>query len=160
MATYLPSSGRPVRHRVTRQSINKGPHIMNKFIALGAMAASIALPSFAGAAEISTHVLDLANGKGGANVPVVLLQRDATGRWVELARAQTNDNGRVASFGGAGNVATGTYKLSFDMTNYPAAGAQRFFPEIDIVFSVNDPAAHFHVPVVVSPFGYSTYRGN
>ena len=56
--------------------------------------------------------------------------------------------------------APGTYKLQFDMAGYPDAKAVPFFPEIDPVFRVTDPAAHYHVPVVVSPFGYSTYRDN
>ena len=60
----------------------------------------------------------------------------------------------------ASKFAPGTYKLQFDMAGYPDAKAAPFFPEIDPVFRVTDPAAHYHVPVVVSPFGYSTYRGN
>jgi 5-hydroxyisourate hydrolase len=118
------------------------------------------LPLPAVAAEISTHVLDLAKGVGGADVPVVLLQKGAAGTWTEVARAKTDADGRVRSFGDAKSFKTGIYKLQFDMTGYAHSGAQPFFPEIDLVFQVTDAAAHYHVPVVVSPFGYSTYRGN
>jgi 5-hydroxyisourate hydrolase len=114
----------------------------------------------ASAADISTHILDLARGVGGAGVPVTLEQRDAKGGWQAVATAKTDANGRVRSFGEGVKTGIGTYRLHFDMAGYPAAGAQPFFPEIDLVFRVTDAAAHYHVPVVVSPYGYSTYRGN
>lgn len=123
-----------------------------------AAAALAATP--ATAAEISTHILDLARGVGGADVPVVLLRRDATGSWNEVAKANTDANGRVRSFGAAESFVPGTYRLAFDMTRYSAAPTAPFFPEIVITFSVADAAGHYHVPVAVSPFGYSTYRGN
>lgn len=118
----------------------------------------IAVP--AAAAEISTHVLDLAAGVGGANVPVTLSKRDAAGTWVEVGTARTDQNGRVRSFGPDADFETGVYRLQFDMTAYPNAKAKPFFPEITVTFSVTDKAGHYHVPVVVSPYGYSTYRGN
>ncbi|WP_324761551.1 hydroxyisourate hydrolase [Porphyrobacter sp. TH134] len=114
----------------------------------------------AAAAEISTHVLDLAEGVGGANVPITLSKRDAAGTWVEVGTARTDQNGRARSFGTGTDFDTGVYRLQFDMTGYPNAEAKPFFPEITVTFSVSDKAGHYHVPVVVSPFGYSTYRGN
>ena len=118
----------------------------------------IAVP--AAAAEISTHVLDLAAAVGGANVPVTLSKRDAAGTWVEVGTVRTDQNGRVRSFGPDVDFDTGVYRLQFDMTTYPNAEAKPFFPEITVTFSVTDKGGHYHVPVVVSPFGYSTYRGN
>ncbi len=118
----------------------------------------IAVPTTA--AEISTHVLDLAEGVGGANVPVTLSKRDAAGTWVQVGTARTDQNGRVRSFGPGTDFDAGVYRLQFDMTAYPNAEAKPFFPEITVTFSVTDKAGHYHVPVVVSPFGYSTYRGN
>ena len=118
----------------------------------------IAVPTTA--AEISTHVLDLAEGVGGANVPVTLSKRDAAGTWVQVGTARTDQNGRVRSFGPGADFDAGVYRLQFDMTAYPNAEAKPFFPEIAVTFSVTDKAGHYHVPVVVSPFGYSTYRGN
>lgn len=90
-------------------------------------------PATVSAAKISTHVLDLARGIGGRGVPVVLFSKSSDGRWVELARAQTDDNGRVRSFGAAARFEPGTYKLQFDMTGYPSSGAAPFFPEINLV---------------------------
>jgi 5-hydroxyisourate hydrolase len=123
-------------------------------IALGLAAA----PAAAG--QISTHVLDLAQGVGGADVPVTLAQRDAGGTWVIVGTARTDANGRVRSFGAEADFAPGIYRLQFDMTAYPDAAARPFFPEITVTFQLADKAGHYHVPVVVSPFGYSTYRGN
>ena len=130
--------------------------IINILLAL--LLGAVALP--AAAAEISTHVLDLARGVGGTAVPVTLSKRDAAGTWVLVGTAQTDANGRVRSFGDAKAFGTGTYRLQFDMTRYPDASATPFFPEITLTFTVADAAAHYHVPVVVSPYGYSTYRGN
>lgn len=114
----------------------------------------------AAAADISTHILDLARGTGGAGVPVTLARKDAAGTWAKVAEASTDANGRVRSFGPGENFMPGTYRLQFDMTRYADGPAAPFFPEIVITFSVTDAGAHYHVPVAVSPFGYSTYRGN
>ena len=109
---------------------------------------------------ISTHVLDLASGIGGRNVPVTLAMKKADGTWTDIASARTDENGRVREFPNMARVPKGVYKLAFDMTNYPSANQGSFFPEINVVFQVSDQALHYHVPVVVSPYGYSTYRGN
>lgn len=114
----------------------------------------------ASAAEISTHILDLARGSGGAGVPVTLARKDNAGIWTKVGEASTDANGRVRGFGPSESFVPGTYRLQFDMTRYAAGPAAPFFPEIVITFSVTDAGAHYHVPVAVSPFGYSTYRGN
>lgn len=131
-----------------------------KFASLTLLAASALGAAPAAAAEISTHILDLARGSGGAGVPVTLARRDGTGGWTKVATASTDANGRVRSFGPSETFTPGTYRLEFDMTRYAAGPAAPFFPEIAITFSVTDAGAHYHVPVAVSPFGYSTYRGN
>lgn len=110
----------------------------------------------AAATGISTHVLDLARGSGGAGVPVVLEMKGTAG-WSEVARGTTDEAGRIRSFGRE-DFAAGDYRLHFDMTGY--TGPQAFFPEISIVFRVAPGVPHVHVPVAVSPFGFSTYRGN
>ncbi|RJT22838.1 hydroxyisourate hydrolase [Chakrabartia godavariana] len=124
-----------------------------------ALLSAAALAAPAAAATVSTHVLDLAQGIGGRGVPVVLEAKGAEGRWQEVARATTDENGRVRSFGDKVEAAPGLYRLTFNMSRYPGPAAAPFFPEITIVFRVGD-APHYHVPVVVSPYGYSTYRGN
>lgn len=114
---------------------------MKYAVLLGAVGLALSSASVS-AAEISTHVLDLARGVGGRNVPVILLKKSGDGRWVERARARTDDNGRVRSFGAATKFEPGTYKLQFDMTGYPSPQAKPFFPEIDLVFQVTDNAGH------------------
>ncbi len=114
------------------------------------------------AQDLSTHVLDLAQGVGSVGVPVKLEQRVGE-EWREVSRAVTDSSGRVRAFTGTRREA-GVFRLTFDMRAVavaPASGAKPrpFFPEIVVVFEVPD-TAHYHVPVVVSPFGYSTYRGN
>ena len=131
---------------------------MNR-LALATALAFSTMATAAPAAEISTHVLDLARGIGGRDVPVVLFKKADDGRWIEAGRAQTDENGRVRSFGTT-NFDAGTYKLQFDMARYPSPAVTPFFPEIDLVFTVANKVGQYHVPVVVSPFGYSTYRGN
>lgn len=109
---------------------------------------------------ISTHVLDLASGVGGKNIPVVLEIKDKNGVWSKVASGTTDENGRIKSFGSTFNANLGTYKLIFDMSKYSANKGKPFFPEINVIFEVQDQNLHYHVPVVVSPYGYSTYRGN
>jgi 5-hydroxyisourate hydrolase len=129
-----------------------------KAIALALLLGAVATP--AAAVDISTHVLDLARGVGGQAVPVTLSKRADDGRWQKVGTATTDADGRVRSFGDAKSFDTGIYKLQFDMSRYPDASASPFFPEITLTFRVIDKAGHYHVPVVVSPYGYSTYRGN
>ncbi|KQU61965.1 5-hydroxyisourate hydrolase [Sphingomonas sp. Leaf339] len=127
-------------------------------IALALLVAAAATP--AAAADISTHVLDLARGVGGKAVPVVLSRRGSDGKWQQVGTATTDADGRVRRFGDGKAFDTGIYKLEFDMSGYPDVSATPFFPEITLTFRVTDKAGHYHVPVVVSPYGYSTYRGN
>lgn len=130
-----------------------------RIAALAALSATLLSAASASAETISTHVLDLARGVGGRDVPVTLAIKEGDG-WRQLATARTDENGRVRSFGDQVTTQAATYKLTFDMSAYGGADAQPFFPEIDVVFQVRDPSIHYHVPVVVSPYGYSTYRGN
>lgn len=111
-------------------------------------------------ASISTHVLDLDRGVGAAGVPVALEQQGGDGSWRKVADAVTDANGRVRDFPGVPATQPGTYRLTFRLTAAREVRTAAFFPEITITFRVTDAGAHYHVPVVVSPFGYSTYRGN
>lgn len=129
-----------------------------KVIALALLLGALTTP--AAAADISTHVLDLARGVGGKAVPVTLSKRADDGRWQNVGAATTDADGRVRSFGASKSFDTGLYRLQFDMSGYPDTSATPFFPEITLTFAVTDKAGHYHVPVVVSPYGYSTYRGN
>lgn len=106
---------------------------------------------------ITTHVLDTALGKPARGVPV-RLSRTAPDEAV-LAEATTDDDGRIADLG-PDEAPPGTYELRFDVAAYAdATGQPCFFPEVTITFSVADER-HHHVPLLLSPFAYSTYRGS
>jgi 5-hydroxyisourate hydrolase len=124
---------------------------------------------------ITTHVLDTARGKPAAGVPI-RLERAEAGQWQLVGSGVTDDDGRLRTLTPAGPVAPGAYQISFDTAAYfalqvqgkggnidqpaPQAGADFFFPLVQIQFVVADGASHYHVPLLLSPFGYSTYRGS
>jgi 5-hydroxyisourate hydrolase len=110
---------------------------------------------------LSTHVLDTAAGRPAAGVPV-RLEVERQGSWTELARATTNADGRVAPLLPPGTpLEAATYRLTFDTAAYHAArGGAGFYPCVTVVFAVRDPGQHHHVPLLLSPYGYSTYRGS
>ena len=122
--------------------------------------AAISAAAFAGAAQaedISTHVLNIATGQGGEGIPVTLAMKQ-DGDWTEVGTGTTADNGRVEGFDI--DVDEATYRLSFDLSSYDDLGDAPFFPQIDVIFAVQETDRHHHVPVLVSPYGYSTYLGN
>jgi len=112
---------------------------------------------------ITTHVLDIARGKAAAGVAVTLESQDAGGggAWKELRRASTNADGRVEDLMAPGSKApAGIYRLTFGIGPYfRAQGGESFYPHATIVFEIKNPAEHHHVPLLLSPYGYSTYRG-
>jgi 5-hydroxyisourate hydrolase len=103
-------------------------------------------------ATLSTHVLDTATGSPAAGVAVRLESRDGD----VLDQGVTDGDGRVGSLGG--ELALAGYVLRFDTGAYWSSGSG-FFPEVVIVFTVADDR-HHHVPLLLSPYGYSTYRGS
>lgn len=109
---------------------------------------------------ITTHVLDTALGKPAAGVPVQLY-RVAGGEEAAIGEGVTNDDGRVADLLEPGALDAGTYRIVFAIGAYFAnTGRESFYPHAEIVFIVKDAAAHYHVPLLLSPYGYSTYRGS
>src|SRR4051812_46513647 len=104
---------------------------------------------------ITTDVMDTARGVAAARVPVELDFFITDQGWKEVGRGFTNTEGRIHEFGEP--AVAGVYRLMFDVASYiPDA----FFPSIAITFKVRDPTEKYHVPLLLSPFGYSTYRGN
>jgi 5-hydroxyisourate hydrolase len=104
---------------------------------------------------ISTHVLDTSSGRPAAAVRV-RLEALADDGWRRVAEAVTDADGRVPA---VAEVATpGVYKLVFDSATYFGEGT--FYPAVEIVFRVSDPTEHHHVPLLLSPYGYTTYRGS
>lgn len=109
---------------------------------------------------ISTHVLDTARGRPAAGVDVRLDRRDGD-RWATLTEAVTDDDGRVADLLGGGVLDAGVHRLTFATGDYHArTAAEAFHPRVTIEFEVRDPDEHHHVPLLLSPFGYTTYRGS
>lgn len=108
--------------------------------------------------SLSTHVLDATTGLPASGVRVVLESRGPSEEWARAAEAHTDDDGRVRELGAPG---AGVHRLSFDTGAYFAArDVPSFYPEVTVTFEVVDPAAHHHVPLLLSPFAYSTYRGS
>lgn len=111
---------------------------------------------------ITTHVLDTARGRPASGVPVVLEVRSAGREWKVLGKGITDADGRLKNLLPQGlNLGPGTYRLTFDTAAYfRAQNLEGFFPEASIVFAVHDAAQHYHVPLLLSPYGYTTYRGS
>jgi 5-hydroxyisourate hydrolase len=101
---------------------------------------------------ITTHVLDTAAGRPGRGIAVELDRSDGAA-WAAVGRGTTDDDGRCKTLTAPGVLPTGTYRLRFH-TPSP------FFPVVDIQFVVADGAQHYHVPLLLAPYGYSTYRGS
>lgn len=108
---------------------------------------------------ITTHVLDTAAGHPAADVAVRLEAGDGEG-WRPLGTAGTDADGRVREIGPA-TVTAGRYRLVFATGDYFARqGRETFFPEVTVTFTVTDATQHHHVPLLLSPFAFSTYRGS
>jgi 5-hydroxyisourate hydrolase len=112
--------------------------------------------------RISTHVLDISSGQPARDVPVRLERRDAAGTWQRLAGGSTDTDGRCLLLLAADEVLTpGIYRLAFDTEAY--FGERKFdalYPSVEITFQVRDGEQHFHIPLLLGPHGYTTYRGS
>lgn len=109
---------------------------------------------------ITTHVLDTSLGKPAPGVPVTLCWREG-GTFSEIRRATTDADGRVSQFLPHLSLVAGTYQLVFETAGYfRAAARDAFFERVTLEFYVADSAQHYHVPLLLTPFGYTTYRGS
>ena len=111
---------------------------------------------------ITTHVLDTARGCPAAGVRIALEQIDANERWQVMGHGVTDGDGRLRTLlpDGADPV-PGVYRLVFDTRAYfESSGVRTFFPHVMVTFEVFEPADRCHVPLLLSPYGYSTYRGS
>ena len=111
---------------------------------------------------ISTHILDVSRGAPAGGVAVRLDRQNTDESWAELSHAWTDDDGRVKPFFLVQEpLLGGTYRLVFDTETYFSGLDQEYFyPQVTVVFRIDDEALHYHVPLLVSPYGYSTYRGS
>ncbi len=116
--------------------------------------------SFLKPSQLTTHVLNTAVGKPGKDI-TIQLQKPVGGNWHTIAQGITNGDGRIGDLLPPERIlAAGNYKLVFDTGNYFAAqNIKSFYPEVEIQFTIFDDT-HYHVPLLINPFGYSTYRGS
>ena len=112
--------------------------------------------------RISTHVLDIAQGKPVKEMPVRLERRETSGNWLILASARTDQDGRCGQLLPDDNrLAAGLYRLAFDTASY--FGGQKIealYPLVEVTFLVQNGEERFHIPLLLSPNGYTTYRGS
>ncbi|XP_026482002.1 uncharacterized protein LOC113389159 isoform X2 [Ctenocephalides felis] len=129
------------------------PHYVLKAADAAAAAASAQKP------PISTHVLDTAKGKAVGGLQVSLYKL-VDGRWTFINEGMTNPDGRCADLMERSNFTAGRYKLHFDVDKFFELRKQEtLYPFIEIVFDCRAPQEHYHIPLLLSPFGYTTYRG-
>lgn len=109
---------------------------------------------------LSTHILDTALGQPASGVPLVLF-RQVSGEWAEAGRGSTDADGRCGTLLGEAELSSGLYRLRFGTAPYFARqGLAPLYPYVEIVFNVADPAQHFHIPLLMTAHGYTTYRGS
>jgi 5-hydroxyisourate hydrolase len=107
--------------------------------------------------SVSTHVLDSVTGLPAFGV-AVLLERRVGEDWQQMSADATNEDGRIISLG---EVSVGPHRITFDTGAYfHARGVDTFYPQVTVDFEVSDPERHYHVPLLLSPYAYSTYRGS
>jgi 5-hydroxyisourate hydrolase len=111
--------------------------------------------------QITTHVLDTALGRPAAGIAVELAVAD-NGQWRPLGSGTTNEDGRIGDLLASGQVLeAGRYRMRFELEPYLIrTTGQAFYPRADIEFAVAPGGEHYHIPLLLSPFGYSTYRGS
>ncbi len=111
---------------------------------------------------ISTHILDTSRGAPASGVAISLEMQNTDESWTELSHAWTDDDGRVKPFFLVEQpLPGGTYRLSFDTEGYfSGLGVENFYPQVIVIFKIDDTNQHYHVPLLISPYGYSTYRGS
>ena len=111
---------------------------------------------------LSTHVLDATTGRPAAGVQIRLDRGDGGG-WAPVSQGQTDGDGRLrlAGYGSGAEFEPGVYRITFATGAYfSARGAASFYPEVTITFEITDRDEHYHVPLLLSPYAYSTYRGS
>ena len=109
---------------------------------------------------VTTHVLDTSLGRPAVGVPITLARLD-DGAWKDLGAGETDKDGRLQTLLPNGPLLVGTYLIVFDTAAYfRAQKTEGFYATVSVEFVVKDATAHYHVPLLLSPYGYSTYRGS
>ncbi|HEV2027478.1 MAG TPA: hydroxyisourate hydrolase [Candidatus Dormibacteraeota bacterium] len=109
--------------------------------------------------SISAHVLDTMRGAPAAGLAVTLLKREPDGGWAVIGQAVTDADGRARELA-HDELEVGEYRLDFDTQPYfERSGLSAFYPAVSVTFNLEDPAGHLHLPLLLSPYGYTTYKG-
>lgn len=111
--------------------------------------------------QITTHVLDTAQGKPAEGIRISLQRPTGSEKWETITSGITNDDGRIPDFLPSGQtIEPGIYRMLFETGVYfEKNGVQGFYPEVPVIFEIRD-TEHYHIPLLLNPFGYSTYRGS
>jgi 5-hydroxyisourate hydrolase len=110
---------------------------------------------------LTTHILDTRLGRPAAGVGVYLEKQDAAGGWQLIGSGATNDDGRLPTLLSAGKLTHGRHRLTFETGAYcEKQQVEYFYPRVAVEYEITAPDQHYHVPLLLSPFGYSTYRGS
>lgn len=111
--------------------------------------------------QITTHILDTARGCPAAGVTITLCHRK-DGDWEKIGSGQTDDDGRVPCLCAEGEIlSAGTYRMHFAVSHYfDAIDQPIFYPWAEVVFNIDGDGQHYHIPLLLAPYGYSTYRGS
>lgn len=111
--------------------------------------------------QISSHILDTSRGVPAQGVLITLMQQ-VDDDWLMLGSDKTDKDGRVSDFTKTDEIlAGGIYKLTFYLSDYYTALKQKtFYPHVDVAFDISGDGQHYHVPLLLNPYGYSTYRGS
>jgi 5-hydroxyisourate hydrolase len=111
--------------------------------------------------RISTHVLDVSRGKPASDVPVRLERQQHPGNWQPLNAARTDQDGRCAQLLPTDKLPPGLYRLTFETAHYfEAQKTAGLYPVVEVTFHVREGESQFHIPLLLSAHGYTTYRGS
>lgn len=112
--------------------------------------------------SITTHVLDTMRGRPAEGITIVLESRSESEAWKEMSRSKTNADGRIENLLPPNfKIPLGVYRLTFLTAEYfRTLKIESFYPFVTVTFEIRDTALHYHVPLLLSPHGYSTYRGS
>lgn len=132
-----------------------------KQLCAGALLASLSSLALAAGNPLSVHVFNLENGLPSPGVEVTL-EKQSGNAWQALSSATTNEQGRItALFPEGKDLEKGTYRVTFKTGEWFAEHkTSTFFPEVPVIFTADGSVPHYHIPLLLSPYGYSTYRGN
>ncbi|BET00201.1 5-hydroxyisourate hydrolase [Nesidiocoris tenuis] len=111
---------------------------------------------------ITSHVLDLASGLPASGLAATLFKKNSDGSgWTKLNSGRTNPDGRLPGLTSPGSISAGVHMMKFETGEYFAArNLKTFYPYVEVTFNIEDGSQHYHVPLLLSPYGYSTYRGS